>query len=70
MSFPVVDGGGVRGRQQKLTANTADAFVITTRTVVAARKHQLVNHGSQYVLPGKAWSDEILEKFLGKTKKH
>ena len=60
--------GGVRGRQQKLTANTADAFVITTRTVVAASKHLLVNHGFQYVLPGKVWSDEILEKFFGKTR--
>ena len=59
---------GGRGRLQKLTVNTADAFVTTTRTVVEATNHLLTNHHFKYVLPGRIWSDDNLEKFFGKTR--
>ena len=58
---------GGRGRLWKLTVNTADAFIITTRTVVAASKHILTNYNYTYILPG-VWSDDALEKFFGRTR--
>jgi hypothetical protein len=58
---------GGKGRKQKLTLSTANAFVSTTKTAIAASKHILKHHDHDYVLPA-VWADEPVEKFFGVTR--
>ena len=58
--------GGKR-RKHKLTVSTANAFITTTKTAIAATKHILTHHDHEYVLPA-VWTDDPVEKFFGCTR--
>ncbi|CAK8691011.1 unnamed protein product [Clavelina lepadiformis] len=60
-------GGGGRGRTQKLTNQTAEAFVVSTRANIEAAELLLTQHNFIYVLPG-VFADEALEKFFGQAR--
>ncbi|CAK8683540.1 unnamed protein product [Clavelina lepadiformis] len=50
---------GGRGRTQKLTNKTAEAFVLSTRANIEAAELLLTQHNFIYVLPG-VFADEAL----------
>ena len=58
---------GGRGRKQKLTIHTAEAFITTTNYNIAASKYILTNYDFQYILPS-VFSTDFLEKFFGQTR--
>lgn len=58
---------GGRGRTQKLTKQTAEAFVLSTRANIEAAELLLTQHNFNYVLPG-VFADEALEKFFGQAR--
>ena len=58
---------GGQGRTQKLTKQTAYAFVLSTRANVQATELLLTHHNFSYVLPG-VIADEALEKFFGQAR--
>ncbi|CAK8695152.1 unnamed protein product [Clavelina lepadiformis] len=58
---------GGRGRTQKLTNQTAEAFVLSTRANIEAAELLLTQHNFIYVLPG-VFADEALEKFFGQAR--
>ena len=61
ISSCALPGGQVR--TQKLTKQTAYAFVLSTRANVQAAELLLTHHNFSYVLPG-VFADEALEKFF------
>jgi hypothetical protein len=58
---------GGQGRTQKLTQQTANAFVMSTKTNIEAAELLLNEHGFSYVLPG-IFADEALKKFFGQAR--
>ena len=58
---------GGRGRTQKLTKQTAEAFVLSTRANIEAAELLLTQHNFKYVLPG-VFADDALEKFFGQAR--
>ena len=58
---------GVRGRQQKLTKYTGNAFLVTTENNVLASKMLLEIHNFQYILSA-IFSQDALEKFFGQSR--
>ena len=58
---------GGRGRSQKLTKPTGDAFIISTKANIEAATVLLTEKGFNYVLPA-VFADENLEKFFGQTR--
>ena len=58
---------GGEGRTQKLTKQTAQAFIVSTKANVEAAKYLLSEKSFQYVLPA-IFSDDALEKFFGQTR--
>ena len=58
---------GGRGRTQKLTKQTAEALVLSTRANIEAAEWLLTQDNFTYVLPG-VFADEVLEKFFGQAK--
>ena len=58
---------GGRGRTQKLTKQTAEALVLSTRANIEAAEWLLTQHNFTYVLPG-VFADEALEKFFGQAR--
>ena len=56
---------GGKGRTQKLTKQTAKAFVLSTRSNIQAA--ELLLHNFDYVLPG-LFADEALKMFLGQQR--
>lgn len=59
------DGG--RGRIQKFTKQTADAFIQSTKANIKAAELLLVRYNFEYVLPS-VFADEALEKFFGQAR--
>ena len=57
---------GGHGRVQKLTKQTADAFVVSTRANIQAAQLLLTEYNFSYVLPG-VFADEALEKWPSQT---
>ena len=60
---------GGRGRTQKLTKQTAEALVLSTRANIEAAEWLLTQHNFTYVLPS-VFTDEALEKFFGRARQH
>ncbi|XP_076823715.1 uncharacterized protein LOC143469759 [Clavelina lepadiformis] len=58
---------GGRGRTQKFTNQTEEAFVLSTRANIEAAELLLTQHNFIYVLPG-VFADEALEKFFGQAR--
>lgn len=58
---------GGSGRKLKLTKQTAEAFIVSTRNNVAAAKLLLAEKDFDYVLPA-IFADEALEKFFGQAR--
>ena len=58
---------GGRGWKQKLTKQTAEAFVVSTRANIEAAEWILTQHNFAYVLPS-VFADEALEKFFGQAR--
>lgn len=58
---------GGRGRTQKLTKQTAEALVLSTRANIEAAEWLLTQYKFTYVLPG-VFADEALEKFFGQAR--
>lgn len=58
---------GGRGRTQKLTKQTAEAMVLSTKANIEAATILLNQHNFTYVLPG-VFADEALEKFFGQAR--
>ena len=58
------EGGKIR--QKKLTKFTADAFIVTTKSSIAAATYLLAHHHFEFVLPA-VFSQDPLEKCLSKT---
>ena len=58
---------GGRGRTQKLTKQTAEALVLSTRANIETAEWLLTQHNFTYVLPG-VFADEALEKFFGQAR--
>ena len=58
---------GGRGRTLKLTKQTAEALVLSTRGNIEAAEWLLTQHNFTYVLPG-VFADEALEKFFGQAR--
>ena len=58
---------GGRGRTQKLTEQTANACVVSTKTNIEAAELLLNEHGFSYVLPA-IFADEAIEKLVGQTR--
>ena len=58
---------GGQGRTQKLTKQTAEALVLSTRANIEAAEWLLTQHSFTYVLPG-VFADEALEKFFGQAR--
>ena len=56
---------GGRGRTQKLTKQTAETLVLSTRANIEAAEWLLTQHNFTYVLPG-VFADEALESSLAK----
>ena len=58
---------GARGRQRKLTMDTGNAFLITTKNNVLASKKLIESHGFEYVLSA-IFSQNPIEKFFGQAR--
>ena len=58
---------GCRGPTQKLTKQTAEALVLSTRANIEAAEWLLNQHNFIYMLPGE-FADEALEKFFGQAR--
>ena len=58
---------GSRGWTQKLTKQTAEALVLSTRVNIEAAEWLLTQHNFTDVLPG-VFPDEALEKFFGQSR--
>ena len=58
---------GGSGRKLKLTKQTAEAFIVSTRNNVAAAKFLMAEEDFDYVLPA-IFADEALEKFFGQAR--
>ena len=58
---------GGRGRVQKMTQFTADAFIVTTTNVISAAEYLLKDLNFQYVLPA-VFSQDPEEKFFGQAR--
>ena len=56
-----------RGRVEKLTKQTAEAFISSTKANIDAARYILNEMNFQYVLPG-IFSDDALEKFFGQSR--
>ena len=58
---------GGRGRVQKLTKPTGNAFITSTKFNMEAATFLLTEKNFEYVLPA-IFADKVLEKFFGKTR--
>ena len=58
---------GGRGPTQKLTKQTAEALVLSTRANIEAAEWLLTQHNFIYMLPGE-FADEAHEKFFGQAR--
>ena len=58
---------GGKMRQKKLTKFTADAFIVTTKSSIAAATYLLAHHHFEFVLPA-VFSQDPLEKFFGQAR--
>ncbi len=53
--------------RKKLTRQTSEAFVLSTRPNIEAAELLLTQHNFNYVLPG-VFADEAVEKFFGQAR--
>ena len=58
---------GGKMRQKNLTKFTADAFIVTTKSSIAAATYLLTHHHFEFVLPA-VFSQDPLEKFFGQAR--
>ena len=58
---------GGRGRTQKLTKQTVEALLLSTRANIKAAEWLLTQHNFTYVLPG-VFANVALEKFFGQAR--
>ena len=56
-----------KGRVRKLTQQTGQVFIVTTKNNILAAKFLLENYNFKYVLPA-IWSQNPIEKFFGQAR--